>query len=92
MQRRLDERSYEVDTPQGKYRRNRVHLRRTRETETTVPLVPVLSRDLQRYAAVPVPPNSTTMNETVVDSEPAIIRPSTRQKKTLARLEDYVHK
>ena len=74
VQRRLDERSYEVDTPQGTYRRNRVHLRRTCETETTVSVVPVLSHDLQRYAAVLVPPNSTTMNETAIDSEPAIIR------------------
>ena len=92
MQRRLDERSYEVDTPQGTYRRNRVHLRGTRETETTVPLVPVLPHALQRYAAVHVPPNSTTMNETAIDSESAIIRRSTRQKKRPARLEDYVHK
>ena len=36
VQRRLGERSYEVDTPQGTYRRNRVHLWRTRETETIV--------------------------------------------------------
>ena len=82
VQRRLDERSYKVDTPQGTYRRNRVHLRRTRETETTVPLVPVVSHDT----------NSTAMNETVIDSEPVIIRLSTRLKKRPARLEDYVHK
>ena len=37
VQRRLDERSYEVDTPEGTYRRNRVHLRRTRETVPPVP-------------------------------------------------------
>lgn len=30
--RRLDDRSYEVETPEGTYRRNRVHLRKTGET------------------------------------------------------------
>ena len=89
VQRRLDERSYEVDTPEGTYRRNRVHLRRTRET---VPPVPVLSHDLQRYAAVPVAKNSITLNETVISREPLIIRRSTRQKKRPARLADYVQK
>ena len=89
MQRRLDERSYEVDTPEGTYRRNQVHLRRTRET---VPPVPVLSHDLQRYTAVPVAKNSITLNETVISREPLIIRRSTRQKKRPARLGDYVQK
>ena len=80
VQRRIDERSYEVDAPQGTYRCNRVHLRRTRETETTVPLVPVLSHDLQRYAAVPVPPKTTTMNETAIDSVPATDDQQTEEK------------
>jgi len=35
--RRLDERSYVVETPTAIYRRNRVHLRKTQETPPTVP-------------------------------------------------------
>ena len=88
VQRRLDERSYEVDTPEGTYRRNRVHLR----TRETVPPVPVLSHNLQRYAAVPVAKNTITLNETVISREPLIIRRSTRQKKRPARLADYIQK
>ena len=29
--KRLDERSYEVETPEGNYRRNRIHIKKTRE-------------------------------------------------------------
>ena len=83
VQRRLDEFSYEVDTPEGTYRRNRVLLRRTLETETSVPHVSVLPHNYQRYAAVPVATTNTTRNETVINPEPVIIRRSTRQTRRL---------
>ena len=37
VKKRLDERSYEVELPQGVLRRNRVHLRRTNESAPTAP-------------------------------------------------------
>ena len=88
VQRRLDERSYEVDTPDGTYRRNRVHLRRTREEATPQarPLVPE-TKVLIPVVADPQTPPSETSN---LPATPP--RRSTRLKTRPARLDDYVNK
>ena len=46
MIKRFDERSYEVETPEGNYRRNRIHIKKTREEPPDV-RVQRRIRDLQ---------------------------------------------
>ena len=96
---RLDDRSYEIETPRGLYRRNRVHLRKTSEQP---PLIPpqILDYDqldepqhfttqdpVSKHVSSPPVPVSTEPVET-----PPEVRRSTRLRKLPTYLKDYVAK
>ena len=97
--KRLDERSYEVTTPSGIYRRNRMHLRKTEEPATEPDKLNTHDRSLQDFVCDSqnnVPPMEQTplkspitvsMHETPVKAP----RPQ-RNKMTPGYLRDYVAK
>lgn len=84
VQRRLDERSYEVDTPAGTYRRNRVHLRRTHEDAT--------NPQTQEPATETTPEPSEPADQSPEMSDATVTTPrrSVRLKKRSTRLADYI--
>ncbi len=64
MNRRLDERSYEVETPSGTYRRNRIHIRRTKEDP------PDLRMDTREKIGVPASAEEHRPTQERADSKP----------------------
>ena len=66
---RLDERSYDIETPYGMYRRNRVHIRKDTVPEDAVPTVQrsaVHRQEPVEMAPQPMPNAGNRPNEDVV--------------------------
>lgn len=84
--RRLDERSYDIETPDGAtYRRNRCHLKKTTETATTTePPQPETTAEPPPPTDVPV----ATQIQTAQEPVPTTTRPQ-RTRRPPAYLKDY---
>ena len=81
---RLDERSYDVQTPTGTYRRNRVHIRDNKARHEAVPPARVIVDEQQSQLPVEMPPQAP--NRVNGDETRKSLRTSSRPK----YLDDYV--
>ena len=91
---RLDERSYNVETPNGTYRRNRVHLRRTPEAPPCVvaPEPPTPSVTDNNDPVVQTSVNRLSNNDIVQDSPTSTARRSGRTTSKPEWMKDFVTK
>lgn len=87
--KRLDERSYEVETPSGVYRRNRMHLRRTEEPTSTPDLVkppPDVCVSPKPASALPKhvsrTPKDTPVNSPVKVAKPDVVTETVMKEAT----------
>ena len=104
VKKRLDERSYEVELPQGVLRRNRIHLRRTYEsapaaadTRDALPnepqpqgLVSETNELPSQTATEPPSQGATEMHPSAAPVEAPELRRSQRVRRVPKHLEDYV--
>ena len=90
--KRLDEQSYEIETPSGTFRRNRIDMRKTSETPPELFQAPNhTSESAPSSSPSPVsPPFDSPPEIPPVPQEPLKLRRSTRATVQLRYLKDYV--
>ena len=84
---RLDERSYDIETPDGMYRRNRVHIRKDTVPEDTVPTAQRSAVHRQEPVEMAPQPMSNADNR---PNEDVVVRRSVRASNPPKYLAEYV--
>ena len=84
---RLDERSYDIETPDGMYRRNRVHIRKNTVPEEAIPTAQRSA--VHRQDPVEMAPQ-TMPNADNRPSEDVVVRKSVRASNPPKYLAEYV--
>ena len=84
---RLGERSYNIQTPDGMYRRNRVHIRKDTVPEEVIPTAHMYA--VHRQDAVEMAPQSM-LNADNTPSEDVVVRKSVRASNPPKCLAEYV--
>lgn len=92
---RLDQRSYEVETNDGTiYRRNRVHLNKSKEMPSVV-LEPHIDNDPIMYSPPPATPNKTPVKKRIESPKPGSTkdlppRGSASERHLPKKFDDYI--
>ena len=91
VRKRFDERSYEIETPSGTFRRSRIDLRKTSETQPEKQALNHTSESAPPLSPSPVsPPVDSSPEIPPVPQEPLKLRRSTRATVQPRYLKNYV--